>query len=1145
MWLDVLLLLLLLLLPLLLSCNSVESTGEGVRADGGGGIFETEILPLLERRCATDCHGIDASAYERFVEEPENRVGLFFPVDPETGRIADDPAVHRRVYEVLTDRWPPSEGADHGGGAVRIDRQADRDFSLLLRAPLSLSLGGLPHRGLDLFASPDDPDLATLRSFVEAEIAAHPEAAPPETPAATFFREQVVGVLERNGCMLLNCHGPNVFNDLKLALPLPRTEPGEPARLSPRMLAANRRALRGNVCRLVNLGGDLRLSRVIVKNLPIEEGGVHQRGGNQQFFESYDDPDVQTLLEWMRLERDELTAKLTIDGEPVPQEDLGRLQGVAFLRGTRHAPRAFFDADAFWPGTRLMMAPEDGTEPFEIAGGRDAEIQSFDVRYDARAIVFSMRASADEGYRLYEVELDGDLRPTSLRPLSQGPARTAAGQLVHHIDPIYIPGPGESEGTALDDVGVAFVSNAAGEQVASEAWALLGEADEGSSRTTLLDLQRVEHSGTFDGRRLHVVDGPLEGEWRRITRHAPGGRLVLDHPLPSVPDARTVYVIEPSGPRYRSAFDVWRMIPSRPFEETARRMTFTNAQERRPTMRTSGEVMATSVRNRGWQGDRPVFNGAIYRMQAGGFDYHIQGGNRSRYPIYADSRELPSGLEIRLALDPRNLWGGGSLILADHGFGVNLEPDNPMDTLAVTSGGPRPESAAQRFLPTHLPLLPEQGPDATTHTGVSASGSFRDHYPLPDGRILVAHTPASIDHLAPTSDPDWDIHWLRFPGSLQSVDGLSAGRVELSRIDRLSSTEWAEFNPRPVIVRLQERARTHQKFVPGTETERIDGVERAAPDAPAEIECYDYPLLASFLDAFAPVGARDIRHDEMRWVRIVRQIPPVLSDTRPVEAPGPPEARDPFATPVSLGVHERQEIVAEIPLEPDGSFYARVPTEVPLIVQGLDSERRALHSMNRWFYLQPGEKLTFAIPRSVFPMRCAGCHGSLTGDRADALGAPDVVSAASRVMANWNAAEARRRRPHEEQPSSPDYRRDVQPIFDRHCSRCHGAGGDAPGGLDLRGDPQGAYTASYVSLLALEEPASGNQAARRWVNEREGLSSESHLIEVVSGQELAAPRALETPGIPHPAEDPLDADELLTLTRWIDLGATFLGAGSR
>lgn len=1104
--------------------------------------FEREVLPVLEHRCATGCHGVPADAYRAFVEDPDNRVGLFFPIEASSGRVPRDPELRQRTYDVVRGAWPLEAHEGHGSMPPRIDHQAQPEQSGLLRFPLAASLGGFGHRGLEVFESRDDPDYQRIEAWVKAEIAAHPEAAPTLSRGQAFFGKHVVGVLERNGCFLTNCHGPNVFNDLKLVPPLPRTDhtPDAPARFSPRALAANREAVLGKVSRFVNLGGDLRRSRLIMKNLPIAQGGVHQRGGNQQFFDSYEDPDVKILLGWMRLEQKELAERLTSSGQPIPVSDLGRLQGVAFLRGPRHAPRRFFDGDAFWPGTELMLAPE-GEPPFVLVGGPDEEIQAFDVRYDARAIVLSMRRRADEGFRIYELSLDADLRmvPGSLRSVTFGPARLADGTLVHHVDPIYAPGPDDAEGTALDDVAVVFASNQSGAYVASEPWALVGEADDGSS-TTLVDRQRAEAPGTYDDHRMHIVDGPMRGQWRRIVLHEDGGSFQLDRALPERPDARTTYVIEQRQADYRPAYDIWRTIPGRPFGDVGRRMTFTAAQERRPTMRTTGEVMFTSVRNRGWQGDRPVFNGAIYRVMAGGFDYHIHGGNRSRHSLYADSRELPSGLEVRVATDPRNLWGSGALMLVDHGFGVNLEPDNPMDHVALASGAPMPTTASQRFLPTQLPLSPERGPNAITSSGVSMGGSFRDPFPLPDGTVMVAHTPDRIDHLDEDADPDWDLYQLRFARSLQSVDGLRAGEIELERLTATSSRR-AETHPRPIMVRLKEHPRTHQKFVPGAEPIEVDGVLRMPADTPAEIECYDYPLLTSFLTSFAPVGARDFRSDELRFVRIVRQLPSGRADTRTVEPPVPAGERDPAATRVSMGVHQRSEIVAEVPLEPDGSFYAEVPAEVPLILQGLNADRMAVHSMNRWFYLQPGERLTFSIPRSIFPMRCAGCHGSLTGDRRDALGVPDVVSAASRVMATWSALDSHRRPPHPPSPMTIDYERDVQPIWDRHCTRCH-RGESAAAELDLGGDALGPYSVSYVSLLALEDPESGDHARRRWIDEREALSSESALMELLSGRELRAEPRLDRPGLPHPEGQGLTPEELLTISRWIDLGATFVGA---
>jgi mono/diheme cytochrome c family protein len=233
-------------------------------------------------------------------------------------------------------------------------------------------------------------------------------------------------------------------------------------------------------------------------------------------------------------------------------------------------------------------------------------------------------------------------------------------------------------------------------------------------------------------------------------------------------------------------------------------------------------------------------------------------------------------------------------------------------------------------------------------------------------------------------------------------------------------------------------------------------------------------------------------------------------------------------------------------LELDGTFYAQIPPEVPLIIQGLNHNKMALHSMNRWFYVQPGEKLTFSIPRKIFPALCTGCHGALTGNSQHVLGPPDVVSSASRVMATWDLATKRRRSPynHGQQRSeylTVDYRRDVQPILDQHCVSCHDGFLPKAAGLDLRGTPTEHYSVSYETLHMLRDPASGNHADKRFINEREALSVESYLIEKLLGRELEAPQQLDTVGAPHPSTGGLSEEELLTLIRWIDLGATFIG----
>ncbi len=1147
--------------------------------------FCQQVVPILESRCAVNCHGVSPEKFREFSNSPDHVGFFYFPINPATGKIPDQ--------ESLLASWKTARGANekHAGGhgssvATRIDYQEPSKFSPLIRVPLADQLGGLPHRGLDIFFAEDDPDYLTMQKWIETEIALRPARQKPVLPHEEFFRDRILPIMVTNNCFIASCHGPAVFNDLKLKLPMPSQDGRfDPKRdFSSREIAANRKLMLGVKSRLANLGGDLKLSRLLTKNLPISKGGVHQRGGNNQFFDSLDDPDVKVILEWLAMERTALVNQLSANKSPVPENDVGRLQGIVFIRGPRHQPRRFFEFDRFWPGSDLFVLPVDqegnftSAEPVNITASLHpngpVEIQSVDVRYDARKVVFSMRKSEESGFRIYELELDENLNgiKDSLRQITTDPARLDDGTLIHHVDPLYAPGPDDPSDTSLDKVVICFASNAAGAYATSVPFGILGEAD-GGTKKELIDAQRNEAVGTFDGLRIYIVDGPNQGEWRTIVSHqqdagsVSGAKLVLDAPLPHPIDRRTVYEIEQKEAANLSSYDIWRIVPPGSKETDAgkpHRMTFTAAQERRPTMRTTGEVMFTTVRNIGYQANRPVFNGAIFRVMAGGFDYHIQGNNRSRFSLVSDSRELPQGLETRMAMDPRNYWSGGLMLLVDHGFGINIEPENPVDNIPLAEGGDvlgKPlHPSSVRYLHGQRPFFPETGKDAVTMSGVSPGGSFRDPYPLPDGTVLVSRVSSSINHLDENADPDWNLYHLRFVGALQSEDGQKVGPVKLDIIKGGASKEMAEYSPRPIMIRLKEKSETHQKFASthsDAKPKRIDGVLRMPADIPGEIECYDYPLLQSFLTNFAPVGEKNFRTEIpglpgsttdsqhiFRYVRIVAQVPPTKSE---LELIGLQKGNtDPFATQTSLGIHTRRLIVSEIPLELDGTFYAEVPTGVPLIVQGLNEDRMAMHSMNRWFYVQPGEKLTFSIPRRIFPNLCAGCHGALTGNNTDALGPPDIVSAASRVMATWDPVTGRRRQPFgygkkKEDYIAVDYRHDVQPILDRHCVSCHDGASVHSAGLDLRGEATTNYTVSYESLHRLSDPKSGHHAEKYFVNEREALSSQSYLIEKLTGKEFDAPQSINNSGSPHPEETQLSQDELLTLIRWIDLGATFTG----
>ncbi len=1049
--------------------------------------FNEQIVPLLEARCLA-CHGVREDGYESFMADG-NEGFFYLPVTADK-HIAD----METGYEVTR-------------GHKRVAYAEEPRFSHLLRAPLSEEYGGVPHKGLDIFYSTDDADYQTLLNWVDLEIAEHPEPAQPLAEHERVFRDEVQPALVRNGCFLSSCHGPLSFTDLKLQPPLPDGS------FSSAMTRENRKASLGQLTRLVNLGGDLRRSRLLVKNLPIAEGGVHQRGGNNQFFESYDDFDVKTMLRWMALERDALFKQLTIGGKPLGLEQRpGEVKGLVFIRGPRHTPRRYFDFGKFYPGSNIYLF--DGKKETPLTRYDNAEIQSLDVSYDAQHIVFAMRRSQDEGFRIYQLEIAS----RAATQLSFAEAQTNDGTLIHHIDPVYTPGYRDEH--ELSDVAVSYASNAAGAYAASTPWGILGEADtwQGTpSRQVLLDHQRPEKAGTFDGRRISFVKGPNRGEWRTITKHDTH-TLTLDRPLPHPIDINTLYVIEQPQAAYTPAYDIWRFIPGE-FEQSNVRMTWGNTQERRPTVRSSGEVMATTVRNLGYQDDKPVFNGAIFRMQAGGFDFHPHGGERSQYALHSDAREMPEGLEVKLLHDPRNYWGGGQLALVDHGFGASTEANNPVDNIPLSENYDEVRfSSLPRYISEMVTF------DASvTHTGYSPGGAFRDPYPLPDGRVLTAHAAQALDHLDPHADPDWDIWEIEFDGSLQSEDRHRIGAYRKHRIDAIA-TEQAEYNPRPLVIRLQEDRHhplAHQKFVEGHEPQLHHGVQRMPDGTPAEIEVYDFNLIAAFLTNFTQTGTRGIPPAEaIRYVRAIGVLPLGKADVEGIED------ADPHATAVSKGVHTKKLIVGEVALEPDSSLYVEVPPNVPWIVQALDKDRRALYTLQRQFYTQPGERFTLSIPRSKFVSTCGGCHGSLTADPMQNIGPVDIVTEASRVMATWNRQEKKRRTPAARGAQLTDYIaidfvRDIQPLLDEHCVACHDSGR-----LDLRGTPTRHYTRAYESLHQLRDPASGDFADKRYINEREALSSQSPLIDKLMSD----------------SHRYLNKDELLTLIRWIDIGATFKGA---
>ena len=131
---------------------------------------------------------------------------------------------------------------------------------------------------------------------------------------------------------------------------------------------------------------------------------------------------------------------------------------------------------------------------------------------------------------------------------------------------------------------------------------------------------------------------------------------------------------------------------------------------------------------------------------------------------------------------------------------------------------------------------------------------------------------------------------------------------------------------------------------------------------------------------------------------------------------GGPAGRAMACTPVSIGggTWDPKVVLGTATVYQDGSACFTVPARTPVYFQALDANNHAVQSMRSWSTLQPGE--TFA---------CVGCHE-------DKNTAPPVgrISLAMR-------AGAQKLSDFHGPPRGFSFRREIQPILDKHCIRCH------------------------------------------------------------------------------------------------------------
>ncbi|MBM4034747.1 MAG: hypothetical protein FJ291_23635 [Planctomycetes bacterium] len=113
------------------------------------------------------------------------------------------------------------------------------------------------------------------------------------------------------------------------------------------------------------------------------------------------------------------------------------------------------------------------------------------------------------------------------------------------------------------------------------------------------------------------------------------------------------------------------------------------------------------------------------------------------------------------------------------------------------------------------------------------------------------------------------------------------------------------------------------------------------------------------------------------------------------------------------GPWDVKRIIGTVPVEPDGSAYFRVPANVPISVQPLDGDGKALQLMRSWMVAMPGETLS-----------CVGCHESQNSSPPNRNAAAFTKPPAD--MTPWYGP-----------TRGFSFKREVQPVLDYWCVGCH------------------------------------------------------------------------------------------------------------
>jgi len=213
------------------------------------------------------------------------------------------------------------------------------------------------------------------------------------------------------------------------------------------------------------------------------------------------------------------------------------------------------------------------------------------------------------------------------------------------------------------------------------------------------------------------------------------------------------------------------------------------------------------------------------------------------------------------------------------------------------------------------------------------------------------------------------------------------------------------------------------------------------------------------------------------------------------------------------GTFTLERLMGTVPVEEDGSAYIELPAMRSFFFVAMDENDLSVKRMQSFLTVQPGETTS-----------CVGCHEQRTNTPLPSLNLQALLRGPRRIE------------PIEHVPDVFDFPRDVQPILDGHCVRCHDydrpadargpEDGPRAGGIVLTGDHGPMFSHSYFTLTYHRQFVDGRNDPKSNLPPRSIGTSASPLMRKIDGSHYGAKLS------------PQEAD---VIRYWIETGAPYPG----